>query len=1005
MSGIAEPAPWQGALAERAFNVSDVQYTRRGWAAALLVVLLASFLAASPVRNTDFWLHLASGKAIAQGNWQADPFSYTSEQAKGNPCWLYDLLCYWLYVGVGESGLLAFKYLLVAGLALVLMAGGRIGNSIILPAFATALSMIALGPWLSFKPLGVSILFLASTFYVLERNLRWQTFSWRSYWPLFPLFALWVNMDRWFILGPAVVALYGVASFFPSRRSVFPNNRERGTMTVVVLASVAACLASPYGIANLQLPPELLASDSTKPLHMDYFLREQFIDPFAAVYSPRHFFQYPAGLAYWALAVLSLGSFALVSSPFRWQRFLAWSSMFGLSLFLNLGVPFFAVVAAPILALNCGERMQQGENRVIRLFKASSLGLAVVLALLGLTIAAWPGWLQIGTPGPRSLEIQTDPSLERAAQQIALWRREGTLPWKGNGFNLSPDSANFFAWFCPEEHGFITSHLAVSDTVLWDYMTVRQALIGPQSRDWRGILRKRKIDHLFLFGSDRRLVRAALRKILANSQEWPLLYVGGSMIIVGWRDPGSAADPFQGLELDLDHLAFCPTAREAAAPQTRPAREPLPFFWWQAFWRPRGQRSVDQEQAVGFLELFEMLGPSRGRKNEAFLLVNQVGSGYAGGVPFLFAPWQSRVLLDYLHEGPPGALFLAIHAARRALHDHPDNPKTHFALGEAYYFLTRKTRERIWIKSFPHLGRIRTVQMIAGYRQALRLNPDHVRAHLRLGEIYLGMYYKDTALEHFQAVLGIMTRHGPAPGENPDQFRQRYQAVRAQVESLSQEVKKLQEKYEINSQNMRLVDRAQLAGNFGLTSQTLNSLLASDISAFGVDGLELELKMLINVGRSATVREWMEPEHEKKLGQAKAHWLHVQLAAASGDYHVADQHLADMTAGLGAIKKLTIRKGTALRMGQAVLEAKPDPTLLPFLWFQASRLNDEANNHILQGLLAMEAANPSRAREQFHQAYQFWVSPAGIPFQKGSPEARAGLDIARYYLSLLPEAP
>ncbi len=91
----------------------------------------------------------------------------------------------------------------------------------------------------------------------------------------------------------------------------------------------------------------------------------------------------------------------------------------------------------------------------------------------------------------------------------------------------------------------------------------------------------------------------------------------------------------------------------------------------------------------------------------------------------------------------------------------------------------------------------------------------------------------------------------------------------------------------------------------------------------------------------------------------------------------------------------------ALRIGQAVLEAKPDPSLFPFVWFQARRLKDEANNRTLRGLLAMEAGNPADAQKYFGQANAFWASPAGIPYAETSSESRTGKDIATYYLSIL----
>src|SRR5262249_39091964 len=162
----------------------------------------------------------------------------------------------------------------------------------------------------------------------------------------------------------------------------------------------------------------------------------------------------------------------------------------------------------------------------------------------------------------------------------------------------------------------------------------------------------------------------------------------------------------------------------------------------------------------------------------------------------------------------------------------------------------------------------------------------------------------------------------------------------------------------------------------------------------GVDGLELELKMLINTGQNAIARDWMKPEHEEKLGDLKANWINAQLGAASGDYRFADQHIPNMFQTVEGIKaKLPLRTVMALRIGQAVLAVKSDTALLPFLWFQARRLNDEANNRTLRGLLALEAGNHTEAQEHFRRAKAFWASPAGIPYQEASAEARTGNDI------------
>ena len=52
----------------------------------------------------------------------------------------------------------------------------------------------------------ISLLLLALTLAYLERRAPAATASWRSFWPLYLLFAVWVNVDTWFLLGPLVTS-------------------------------------------------------------------------------------------------------------------------------------------------------------------------------------------------------------------------------------------------------------------------------------------------------------------------------------------------------------------------------------------------------------------------------------------------------------------------------------------------------------------------------------------------------------------------------------------------------------------------------------------------------------------------------------------------------------------------------------------------------------------------------------------------------------------------------
>src|SRR5207253_9013000 len=117
---------------------------------ALVVVVLAfAFLLASvAVRNSDFWMHLATGRLIAHGQYQfgTDPFSYTSTAYWANHTWLYDLTLYGLATASGgpesEAGgtfLVVIKALLVTLLAWVMVLIRRPGQSLWIPALCTAL--------------------------------------------------------------------------------------------------------------------------------------------------------------------------------------------------------------------------------------------------------------------------------------------------------------------------------------------------------------------------------------------------------------------------------------------------------------------------------------------------------------------------------------------------------------------------------------------------------------------------------------------------------------------------------------------------------------------------------------------------------------------------------------------------------------------------------------------------------------------------------------------------
>ena len=196
----------------------------------LLVLALAFLLASFPARNSDLWLHLAQGRLLARGE-----HSFTDPPLPPglpvNHSWLYDLLCYGLYAVLGGTGLVLFKALLVVGLALLLLRLSRAGPGSSLkrlPVFCTALALLAMGTRLLLQPATVSYLFLALALWFLrprresgrrgvgESGVEDKTPNtltpWLPPWPVLVLFAVWANMDSWFVLGLLTVALVWLLS-------------------------------------------------------------------------------------------------------------------------------------------------------------------------------------------------------------------------------------------------------------------------------------------------------------------------------------------------------------------------------------------------------------------------------------------------------------------------------------------------------------------------------------------------------------------------------------------------------------------------------------------------------------------------------------------------------------------------------------------------------------------------------------------------------------------------
>jgi tetratricopeptide (TPR) repeat protein len=981
------------------------------WIPVLFVAALAALLASFPVRNADLWKHLAAGRLLVQGG---DPGLASVHDKQG---WLYDLCCYGVYSAVGETGLVLGKVLLVVGLGLVLLRVSRIGASWPLAAACTALALLAMSMRVLLQPATVSGFFLALAYWFAQEALGARrnhesaggtsipTFRFLAPWPLLVLFLVWVNVDGWFLIGLGTVALLRLGRALDSGGGRAAGGLLSAAGSVLLLAAV--CLLNPAHVRAFTPSPDLW--HGTSPFQPAYFTSLGLS---------------PAGLAYYPLLGLGLLTFLLNRSSPRqagggmhresdagysaarfWERLLPWLGLAVLSAVQVRAIPFFAVVAGPVLAWNlqavAAGRGERGEGRLgPRRLGPSFL---LLLAACGLMVAAWPGWLQAPPFEPRHWGFELAPSLEPGAVTTRQWRQQGKLAQGKRGLHLSAESANAFAWFCPDDRPLLDDRLTAA------------LLAGKEPPGgWDAAMRAAGVDHLIIYDPDRGRLVAALDHLFEEPERWPLLFVKGDLAVFGCRPAATAKqgpdDPFRGLELDLNRLAFRPSADQRAPRAAGP--EPEPRQWWEALWKPAPPRSVDRDEAALYLlfaETFRRSAPYRrlmaweATQGAAFV---GTPAGWTGPLSLVDAdlrllllrpplpekggavPPMSRLALQVQQayaleqdDAPPALLYLAVRAARRAVANNPEDAQAYLTLGECYLRLLYGTRERVWSQRVPELIQLRRAQASMALNRAVAFNPDLAQAHARLADLYQELSYFDLALEHLRAVHELSRKPGAIPTAAAEAARRE-----EEIAKLAAVVAQGERTYAAEAANLRVLDRALLAFQKGLAGKARDLLLESNVAAFGPQGMMMELELLLRTGRAKTVADWTLPEHQSALGTTQFHWTRAQALAASGDYDLAQEECDALAADARGPDPSPPHEVMAVVVGKAFLDGQPAWLSAPQLAWRALEtlkvynrttglgrgMKEEANANVFRGLLALEQGNVDEADVAFRLALALW---------------------------------
>jgi len=226
--------------------------------AALLFVVYAMCAGFAPVMdNVDLGWH------VAQGRWMVQHLAFYSHDAFNYPNLghaiideypLFQVVLY-AFWSLGWWGPCLLTSALLVTLLVVLMRGAKGADAFLQSRLLAALGMMLLllhiGSLL--RPHLVSYVCLATLGVFLIRHR--EAHSWKEFWPMALLQIAWTNSHSAFVIGPALVGLFGVEVTLRSwwRERIFPRAAALtwlGAFAFVLLA----CLVNPYGVARFQPP-------------------------------------------------------------------------------------------------------------------------------------------------------------------------------------------------------------------------------------------------------------------------------------------------------------------------------------------------------------------------------------------------------------------------------------------------------------------------------------------------------------------------------------------------------------------------------------------------------------------------------------------------------------------------------------------------------------------------------------------------------------------------------
>lgn len=749
------------------------------------VVLLAFLLGSTRIADSAALVHIKTGQYLASHGIlppATDVFSYTaSDRPWTNLSWVFDLFSAAVYSLGDFAGLSVMKALCIALAFWMLGRISRPGTSTWWGSICGALALLGCHLQLIAQPSLLTFFGLALVFAIIHPWREAPAGSPRI-WLLVPLLLFWSNLDPRAWLGLLATLLYlagdGLGYWLNSPAALATASRRQ--LLKVNAASAAAMLIHPFGWKSLAAPWLLYTVEY--PAIRDYIQETALGAPRLPAHANLIFF--PMTLEdFWmnlnlaSLASLSVVGAALVTLVLNRRR-LDWGLVVALAGFMVLAVACVhelaavAIVAAVVATLSgqawyaasCRQTYSIAPREL--LFSRGGRALTV-LAIAAAGFFGGTGRLREGFP--ISTGYGLDPNLE---MQLTDLERQlaGEASFDHRPFNWLMTLGDQLIWV--GEQVFIDSRVVLysaqnpDDDLLTQQLLLRDSLRtarDPGQRSAPGIERRGALGKLWdKFGVTHVVLRLlathdyeVLGELLQDNSQWVLTNVGAATAVFYRTAPAVQDRELYATFAQAHKLDFRERAFQRAQPyfggrerQIRP-----PSFYKQYFWSSRVTTPPEIHEARNLVQL-----------------------GVYSGLP------------PELNGSRTAMIYLGIRLAQSGLAKDPDSVLGYLLLGEAYAYLA-ELEARASFGARPAQGGMRYVQAVGAFNQALVGDPENLKAHQMLAQLYGSAQKLDLGLRHMEALDQILAANPETPeadlmnlGNQIRGLSKRKQAIEDEVE-------------------------------------------------------------------------------------------------------------------------------------------------------------------------------------------------------------------------------